>query len=179
MSKPVLTYAIDHDDRLVKVDDGYYRFAEENGWSDVGASLGRSLWDFVAGEELVKLQRMLLRRLRSEVRSVELPFRCDGPDVRREMDIRIVAHSSGRAVLFAAGMRCEETREEPQPMLDPTVPRNKETVTMCGWCDRFLVDDEWVEIEVAAARLGLFNHPDLPAISHGICPDCSGMLLAA
>lgn len=179
MSTPVLTYAIDHDDRLVKVDEGYYRFAEENGWGDVGASLGRSLWDFVAGDELKKLQRMLLRRLRSEVRSIELPFRCDGPDVRREMNIRIVAHASGRAVLFAASMRAEETRDASQPMLDPDAPRGSDELTMCGWCDRFVVDGKWVEIEVAAERLRLFQRSELPTISHDICPDCSAMLLAA
>jgi hypothetical protein len=179
MSTPVLTYAIDHDDRLVKVDAGYYRFAEENGWGGVGASLGRSLWDFVAGEELKKLQRMLLRRLRSEVRSIELPFRCDSPDVRREMNIHIVAHASGRAVLFAAFMQAEDERETPQPVLDPKSPRSDESLTMCGWCDRFFVDGEWVEVEVAAKRLGLFQHSELPTINHDICPDCSAMLLAA
>ncbi len=26
-----LSYAIDEEDRLIRVDDGYYRFAEENG----------------------------------------------------------------------------------------------------------------------------------------------------
>jgi hypothetical protein len=179
MSAPVLTYAIDHDDRLVKVDQGYYRFAEENGWDDVGASLGRSLWDFVAGDELKKLQRMLLRRLRNEVRSIELPFRCDGPAMRREMDMRIVAHTSGRAVLFAAGIRTEQVRNTAQPMLDPATPRGDDTLAMCGWCDRFLVDESWVEVEIAAMRLGLFQRDELPAISHDICPDCSKMLLAA
>jgi hypothetical protein len=179
MSAPILTYAIDHDDRLVKVDQGYYRFGEENNWDEVGASLGRSLWDFVAGDELKKLQRMLLRRLRSEVRSIELPFRCDSPTVRREMDMRIVTHTSGRAVLFAASLRAEVVRNTPQPMLDPATPRGAGTVAMCGWCDRFLVDDEWVEVEIAAVRLGLFERPKLPAISHDICPDCSEMLLAA
>jgi hypothetical protein len=179
MSTPVLTYAIDHDDRLVQVDQGYYRFAEENGWDGVGASLGRSLWDFISGDELTKLQRMLLRRLRSEVRSVQLPFRCDGPTVRREMDLRIVAHTSGRAVLFAASMRSEALRDAPQPMLDPNAPRGEETLVMCGWCDRFLVGGDWVEVEVAATRLGLFGRPALPTISHDICPDCSALLLAA
>ncbi len=179
MSAPALTYAIDDEDRLVKVDEGFYRFAEENGWDEVGDSLGRSLWDFVAGEELKKLQRMLLRRLRSEVRSIELPFRCDSPEMRREMMVRIVAHTSGRAVLFAAFMLSEEERDVPQPMLNPNSPRNHETLTMCGWCDRFLVDGEWVEIEVAVERLGLFQQAELPKIDHDICPDCSEMLLAA
>jgi hypothetical protein len=179
MSTAALSYAIDEQDHLIKVDEGYYRFAEENGWAEAGASLGRSLWDYVAGEEMKKLQRLLLRRIRDEVGDVELPFRCDGPGVRREMDIRIVARPGGRVVLFSARLRSEEEREEPQPLLDPEAPRGEETLNMCGWCDRFEVDGEWVEVEEAARRLELFDRPELPALSHGICPDCSELLLAA
>jgi hypothetical protein len=175
----VLSYVIDDEDRLVKVDPGYYRFAEENGWDGAGESLGRSLWDFVAGEDLERLQRMLVRRIRSEIRSVELPFRCDGPDVRREMKLNIAATSSGRLVVFSARMRSEEPRERTQALLSAKAPRGKRTLTMCGWCDRFLVDGEWVEVEEAASRLGLFRIPELPEISHGLCPDCGEMLMAA
>jgi hypothetical protein len=179
MSTAALSYAIDEHDHLVKVDEGYYRFAEENGWDEAGTSLGRSLWDYVAGEDLRKVQRLLLRRIRDEVGDVELPFRCDGPDVRREMDIRILARPGGRAVLFSARLRSEEERDIPQPLLDPAAPRGSDTLAMCGWCDRFEVDGEWVEVEEAARRLGLFERPELPALSHGICPDCNELLLAA
>jgi hypothetical protein len=122
---------------------------------------------------------MLLRRIRGEVRSVELPFRCDGPDVRREMDIQIAAGSSGRFVLFSAHTRSEEERRKFQPLLSADAPRGEQTLTMCGWCDRFLVEGEWVEVEEAAARLGLFALPEVPSITHGVCPDCGQMLMAA
>lgn len=178
MAKPALSYAIDGEDRLIQVDEGFYEFAAANGWDGAGDCLGRSLWDFVAGTELVKLQRILLRRIRSEVREVELPFRCDGPDIRREMDVRISANASGRLVLFSAKSREEKSREA-QPLLDPEAPRSTDVIEMCGWCDRFRVDGEWVEVEVAAERLRLFANPELPAISHSICEDCSELLLAA
>jgi hypothetical protein len=122
---------------------------------------------------------MLLRRVRGELRSVDLPFRCDGPAVRREMDIRIAAQASGRFVVFSARLREEERREEFQPLLAAETPRGVETLTMCGWCDRFLVDGEWIEVEEAAARLELFALAKMPTISHGVCPDCTEMLLAA
>jgi hypothetical protein len=179
MTTAALSYAIDELDHLIRVDQGYYRFAEENGWPDAGSSLGRSLWDYVAGRELVNLQRLLVRRVRDEVGDVELPFRCDAPGMRREADIRIVARPGGRVVLFSARLRSEVEREIPQPLLDPEAPRGDEMVEMCGWCDRFQVDGEWVEVEEAARRLQLFNRSQLPAISHGICPDCNAMLLAA
>jgi hypothetical protein len=179
MTTRALSYAIDEQDRLVRVDDGYYSFAEENGWTEAGSSLGRSLWDFVSGSELKKLQRLLVRRIRDEVGDVELPFRCDGPDVRREMDIRIVARPGGRVVLFSARLRAEEERDLPQRLLDPATPRSDEMLAMCGWCDRFEVEGEWVEVEEAARRLELFNQPRLPTLSHGICPVCNELLLAA
>jgi hypothetical protein len=179
MSTEALSYAIDEQDHLIKVDQGFYRFAEENGWAEAGTSLGRSLWDYVAGHEMKKLQRLLIRRVRDEVGDVELPFRCDGPDVRREMNIRIVARPGGRVVLFSARLRSEQARDLPQRLLDPSTPRNEKTLEMCGWCDRFEIDGEWVEVEEAARRLELFNQAELPALSHGICPDCHEMLLAA
>jgi hypothetical protein len=174
-----LNYAIDHNDRLIRLDDGFYRFAEENGWEDVGSSLGRSLWDFVAGEDVRKLQRMLVRRIRDGVRDVELTCRCDGPGMTREMDVRIVAGSSGRGVLFSARVRSEEVRDEPQRLLDPDVPRGEERLPMCAWCDRFEVDGEWVEVEEAAKRLELFRRSELPTIDHTICSRDSQKLLIA
>lgn len=176
-SEPTLSYLIDDEDRLVRLDPGFHRFAAENRWPESGASLGRSLWDFVAGEEMRKLQRMLVRRVR-DAGPVELPFRCDAPALRREMDIRIASSSAGRLVLFKAYLRAEEPREF-QPLLDPDTERGEAAVTMCGWCDRFLVDGEWVEVEEAARRLQLFRQSRPPAIGHGICPDCGAMLLAA
>jgi hypothetical protein len=122
---------------------------------------------------------MLVRRLRREHRSVELPFRCDGPGVRREMNLRVASQSSGRFVLFSARLSSEERRPEPQPLLSPEAPRGEETLVMCGWCDRFLVAGEWVEVEEAVARLGLFQLDEMPAISHGVCPACGEMLMAA
>jgi hypothetical protein len=175
-----LSYAIDGEDRLIRVDEGFYRFAEENGWDGAGDSLGRSLWDFVAGDEVRKLQRLLLRRVREGLRKVELPFRCDAPGFAREMDIRIAADSSGRVVLFSARLVSEREREAPQPLLDPNAPRAEgDFLTMCAWCDRFLVEGEWVEVEEAAQRLELFRRSRVPELDHGICPDCSGQLLAA
>ena len=77
MTAEALSYAIDEQDHLIRADEGYYRFAEENGWNGASTSLGRSLWDYVAGDEMRKLQRMLVRRIRDEVRErrAALPLR--------------------------------------------------------------------------------------------------------
>jgi hypothetical protein len=81
--------------------------------------------------------------------------------------------------MFSARLRSEEAREEPQPLLDPRAPRDEDFLTMCAWCDRFLVAGEWVEVDEAARRLELFRRSEMPMLDHGICPECSGTLLAA
>jgi len=175
-----LSYAIDGEDRLVRVDEGFYRFAEENGWDGAADCLGRSLWDFVAGEQVKKVQRLLVRRVRDGVRDVRLPFRCESPESIREMEIRIDATGSRRLVLFSATLTYEEDREQPQPLYDADAPRSEsDFLAMCAWCDRFLVSGEWVEVEEAARRLELFRRPRMPVLNHGICPQCSRQLLAA
>jgi len=96
------------------------------------------------------------------------------------MDIQITADRTGRVVLFSARLRSEEPRSEPQPLFDPSVPRDDaDFLPMCAWCDRFLVDGEWVEVEEAAERLELFRRSVLPTLDHGICPRCGGTLLSA
>lgn len=179
MNVETLSYAVDDQDRLIRVDEGFYRFAEENGWETVGDSLGRSLWDFVAGYDVRKLQRLLLRRVREGVGPLDLPFRCDSPDQRREMDIRIAADSSGRVVLFAARLRNSENWKEPQPLLSARTRRGGDFLPMCAWCDRFLVRGEWVQVEVAARTLELFRRAEMPPLDHSVCPQCSGTLTAA
>lgn len=174
-----LSYAIDDQDRLIRLDEGFYRFAEENGWPEAELSLGRSLWDFVAGEDVRKVLRLLIRRVRDGVRDVELTCRCDGPEVSREMDLRIAATTSGRGVLFAARVRSEEEWDEPQRLLDPAAPRGRDRLPMCAWCDRFEVDGDWVEVEEAAKRLELFRRHQMPALEHTVCPRDRDALLAA
>jgi len=94
------------------------------------------------------------------------------------MRLHIAATASGRAVLFRTSLRSARPRP-PHLLLDPDAERDEEPLEMCGWCDRFLVEGSWVEVEVASDRLDLFRREKLPAISHGICPECDNRLLAA
>jgi hypothetical protein len=43
---------------------------------------------------------------------------------------------------------------------------------MCAWCSLVLVNADWIALEDAIWLLGLFDTPEAPPISHGMCPDC-------
>ncbi len=177
MSIADVSYTVDEQDLLIAATTGYFAYARENHWDDAESSIGRSLWDFVSGMTMVRVQRTLLHRVRETGRLVELPFRCDSPTIRREMTIGIEAQEDG-GVRFAPRVRFEQTRPH-QRLLDSAEQRGSDLIEMCGWCDRFFVGDRWLEIEDAAAELNLTARDDLPEISHGICVRCSEMLLTA
>jgi hypothetical protein len=175
MNGSVLSYTIDSEDRLTGADEGYFSFAERNRWVGADQSIGRPLWDFVAGSTVQKVQRSLVRRVRRSGRRIDLPFRCDGPEVRREMSIQIEPRGPDGNVVFSATV-IAETNRPPQALLDPDEPRSEGLIEMCGWCDRFCVDGEWMEVEEASLALGLTTTSELPRLSHGLCPDCAALL---
>lgn len=175
---PTLTYTIDAEDLLTEADAGYFDFAERNHWAGAEGSIGRPLWDFVSGSTVQKVQRSLLRRVRRNGRPIELPFRCDGPGMRREMAIRIEPRGPTGVVVFSASV-LSETPRPARALLDPGLPRGEGAIEMCAWCDRFRVDGRWMEIEAASATLGLTTASELPRISHDLCDRCAEMLEAA
>jgi hypothetical protein len=168
-------YVIDEFDRLTEASDGYFGFAAQNQFADADADIGRSLWSAVSDETTRTVQKSLVRRVRRSGQSLALPFRCDSPAVRRELSLEIGTHAGVGWIRFSVQPISEEPRP-PQPLLDLSVPRSARTITMCSWCDRFMVGRAWVEIERAVEELGLMDGAVLPAIGYALCDRCGSML---
>ena len=79
----IIQYIIDAEDRIVYVSDNWWFFAEENG-ADASCYpphlLGRSLWDFIDGEETRYLYGALTGKVRQAKKGIQVPIRCDSPD---------------------------------------------------------------------------------------------------
>jgi hypothetical protein len=172
-----LWYVIDGEDRLVEASSGYFDFAAENKLAGADATIGQPLWNFVAGDSVREVQRALLRRIRRSGTSVALPFRCDGPEVRREMILRIEPVGQDDRLLVSS-RPLEEARRRRQAILDPDEPRGKRTVAMCSWCGRVSVDSGWVDIERAVEGMGLAKGTRMPAIRQDLCDRCVLVLAA-
>jgi hypothetical protein len=85
-----------------------------------------------------------------------------------------------RKVEFHTWVEREAPYPDPVALLDPAVPRNPDTLLrMCAWCKKLDVEGTWLEIQDAIGRLRLFDHPAVPAITHGICDRCFELVTAA
>lgn len=173
-------YVIDAQDRLTELNEAWSVFADENAGHSLRPAqvLGRPLWEFLADATTTSLYRAMVKRVRDGGLPVRFQFRCDAPHLRRGLAMEITAVERGSVVFEVTPVW--EDAGTPMPLLDIATPRADGLLTICGWCKRIpLADDRWVEIELAVMALGLFGGAALPRLSHGMCPDCTTVLLGA
>jgi hypothetical protein len=172
-------WRVDAHDVIDRVGGGWDSFAAENGAPGLmGRSvLGRSLHDFVAGDENRRIHRQLLRAVRARRAPIALPFRCDSPDLRRHMRLEM-RPAGDDAVEFQAILLRVEPRAHLR-LLDASQPRSHRLVVCCSFCHRIRAEEHggWLEIDTAAERMGLLETERPPALAHGVCPSCKERLL--
>ncbi len=173
-----IRYTLNDSDEIVAVNDDWDAFATANGAPHLAAGqvLGRSLWEFVTDDTTRLLYRDVLARVRRD-RAIRFTFRCDAPDCRRQLEMEVSGAPDG-GTTFRVRTLAEETRP-PQPLLDPAHPRSAQLLRACGWCKKVDLDGRWVEVEEAVEAMGLFQHAELPQVTHGICDDCFARMSAA
>ena len=168
----VYGYQIGADNRVIWVSDSWLDFARDNRASELTREevVGRSLFSFISGAETEYLYYLILDEVRTCGATISVPFRCDGPTVRRFMRL-LIRPLAGQAVGFEGRM----IREEPRPpvsFLDAAVARTAAALTICGWCKRLQVGRDWLGLESAIETLDLFRSARLPQQNHGVCPAC-------
>lgn len=177
MSTPKgLRYRVDARDTLDFVSPEWDLFAAAND-GEAALSfrvLGTTLWDHVSDGTSRELYRLVLARARKGTR-ILFDLRCDAPDVRRRLAMEVTPGPDG-AVEFRTRILTEEPRFA-APVLHSAGGDEPAALLACSWCNRFLVDSSWEEIEVAAASLKLFDRTPPPLVSHGICEPCSQEML--
>lgn len=170
-------YCIDEIDRILWVSELWLAFAQENGAPELTAShvVGKSLWDFVAVEQLRELYSAVHAKVREQGQPALIQFRCDSPWLRRHMRMTIRCLGSGHLMYT-----CVLLRTEPQDQLnliDAQQPHSDEWVTLCSVCKRGLLESVgWLEATDFATRLRLFERSKLPQVRHKLCPNCAKSL---
>ena len=167
-------YAIDAEDNICFVDEGWYKFADANGGDDLKppAVLGRSLWDCISDQTTRDLYQRIVERVRKG-KLARFTLRCDSPECRRLLEMTISSAADG-TVEFGTSVLSLENRE-PVELLSSKVLRSTEMLRVCAWCNRINLGappDDWVEVEDAAEHLGLFERELMPELTHGICKSC-------
>lgn len=157
-------YRIDAKDRLL---------AFSGGWGGSAPEVQDSLWDHVTDDTTRQLYAGLLGQVRNGS-PVEFCLRCDSPDRRRLLRMKIRALDDG-AVQFSTYVIWSEQRP-PVGLLDRASRRSGPPLRICGWCQKLERRGRWQEIEAVVEADGLFEHDILPPLVSSVCPDCEATL---
>ncbi len=170
----VYRYRVDSENRIEFVDAEWQSFATENSAEELCARvLGTPYLEHVEGDAVRYIYKQLIEKVRSGHMSVRFPFRCDGPEVRRFMQMEIVPLEDGRIEFITTLLR--EVQRERVPSFPHASDETAAMLVVCAWCKRVRASD-WLEIEDAIAELALFDEEAMPPITHGICEDCLNVL---
>ena len=148
-------------------------FAGENTAPQLTASvvLDQPIWRFIQGQETIYLYKQIFGRVRAGKSPVKFPFRCDSPDCRRFMEMKLSLLAGG-AIQFMAQILRQEWRP-PLDILDASRDLSGEFLKICSWCKKVNIPGRgWGEIEAAIQALDLFGHHSLPRMTHTICDSC-------
>ncbi len=169
---PHVHYRLDANDVVADVGGAFVDFARANGAPELTPELvlGRSVWDFVAGEETRALYRILYERVRRDGSSLRIPFRCDSPDRFRFMELALTPAAAGAIDCDAVLLR-EQARPHLR-LLDGLLPRSRTRLPMCSLCKRIFVFGEWSLPEAAVARLEMFDDASPPQLDYATCNQC-------
>ncbi len=172
-------YSLSSDDVVVDVGGFWDDFALANDGEDCTRKhvLGRSVFKFISGPDVITLYRALFSKVRAQQRPLSFAFRCDAPARQRRMML-YVSPLPERGVVVTTELVQESSRDL-IALLDRGAERSAEQLDICCICSNVRSDrNEWVPIEEESARRNLLAQHAIPKLSHGYCPPCLEAQLA-
>ena len=160
-------YWLNSADTIIAVGSGWDSFASENEGQAVVADLvvGRSLWDFIAGDPTRMWLSSILTLARIGSTPVSRPYRCDSSTVKRFMNLEIFKEADERMHLVHTLVRTEPMASPRS--FTPTISSGKKTMQRCSVCNRVNTSTGWTDADHLDPSLGTPI-----AIIYAVCADC-------
>lgn len=170
----LITYHLDRKDRIIEVGGSWDRFAIENNSAPACLSdkvCNRPLVDFISGDETRMWVYAVFMLARARQHPIERNYRCDSPDERRYMLMRVLPEQNGELEVQHEILRCEK-RSHPVNFT-PVSGILPSSHLRCSICGRLRNGGAWVEPETFLPPDDLSHGSDKPLrVNYGICEEC-------
>jgi hypothetical protein len=171
MADTTNTYWLDEHRRIVAVAGSWEAFAHENGGLGLGPAelVGRPIWGFITDATTRMWFEVLLNTAELRASPIERPYRCDSPELRRYMVMRVVPESRSR-------LRVEHELVRTEPRRVPTHIEHVQSGhgglvhVRCSMCGRVRERGTWREPDEQT------EGPARLQVVYTVCPDCLRML---
>lgn len=172
METETVKYLLDDKERIISISGPWDQFADENNGVSVRACdvCGHSIWDYVTGDSTRMWLSAVFQLARLRGVSIERPYRCDSPKLKRFMRMRIDPDERGILQIEHALLNTEE-RTAPVYIQYGSENTDKNLKLRCSFCGR-VKQREWVEplAEQAATLCKII-------VAYSVCEDCQRLIL--
>ena len=167
---PGICYTVDSAGVILRIANpmAWHYFALANDASEIAnwnRLLGRSLFDFIEGEAK-KLYRQLLDSLVRRPRQVQVGYRCDSPEERRDHILLLSVLKGG--IVLCQNIALEVSHRPRMGIFDVRATREGPLVAICSYCKAVRSNQQWFTPEAYYAQGG----PSQVNVTHGVCPPC-------
>ncbi|GAB4277216.1 MAG: hypothetical protein Kow0065_24140 [Methylomicrobium sp.] len=169
-------YRVDRDNRIIWVNDAWQCFAAQNGGVDLTDErvIGQSVLEFVSGKVSKQYWELLLDSVRTGCQPLMIEYRCDSPDMRRNMLMQLRPNEFGTVHIVSLLLSSQQRSRAID--IRCAKQRSKQTSMRCSVCNRVKYHESWREVDdiFASAKTQL----PILLVTYAICPDCRAMLPA-
>ena len=137
---------------------------------------GNPVWDFIADKKLRNIYEIVFSTATNSKNEIVIRHHRDSPSLSRFMESRVFAWTDD--TFFVYDSLNTEDRTEQTASQDHTVQNPYKYQSVCSWCKKVKVGDEWVEVQNPFRELDLFSSETPVQLTHGICPTCFVTVLA-
>lgn len=179
-----LSYWLDDDNIICRVDDHWDRAMDSQNWSDRASAskiVGKPLFEFICDD----VTRMYVATMIESVRVIPhtsfRPYRCDTPDMKRFMQMIITPEENGWIRVSHVLIRTEPLKKPVTfTTTTPITPlrqlRNNQTINYvrCSICNRLQQYGNWDNSWHEADSFVVLGHASVKPLKvlHSVCPDC-------
>jgi len=171
MPEHTTEYWLDTDDRILRVSNTWNDFALNNDGIDVVSNriVGKRLKEYIHGEATWIWLQTVFQYVRLIGKPVERPYRCDSPNTRRFMAMRIGIETDGSLEVSHRIIRTEPI--SPALRFETVLPPIFPAILRCSICNRIRSAGIWREANPTdtAAKT---NPPSALQVAYDVCPEC-------
>lgn len=173
----VITCWLDEHDTIVEVSQTWDRFALSNNADKKTLArgvIGRTIFSFIIGDPTRMYLQALLQQVRILGRSLARTYRCDSPELKRYMEMRLTPEESGLVRIDHTLLRVEPFS---QPVsFYPADFVSSTTIGRCSVCANLKTDLRWIPPEKVLEQAKILYSVALP-VSYLVCPACLDRLM--
>jgi hypothetical protein len=167
-------YWLDKNNMIIKLSDSWDSFAIENDGDVLSGQsvIGKKIWDYIQGNTTRMWMDALFSLARLHQKTVQKPYRCDSPELKRYMEMVITPEENG-VLKVESRVLSTEVIKKPFYFQASNDLGSPKILIRCSICNRLKQKGQWQEVDQLSIES---TNTEQLQVAYGVCPDCHNLM---